>query len=228
MRLAPILAALLAACAGPAATIKPGYDFTGIRRVALLGFDDFPRQPGSGNVVASIFEKHLLGANYSVVERRRVSDILREHAFSASGAVDPRTAKSLGQLLGVDALILGSITSFSPGREGTVMVDRSEDSTQPVMRPVTRQERVGDQWVPVTRDEVVGYRTIHNRRREPQTYTVYASVGVAARMVDVKTGEVLWIGSDTETGYDLEGAAEDAAQRILKSVKSTWPKLNPS
>lgn len=223
-RLGPsLMAAFLAACAGPAATIHARFDFSSVRRVALLGFDDFPGMRGSGVVVASVFEKHLLTAGYGVVERRRVRDLLREQSLSVSGAVDPRTARSLGRLLGVDALVLGSLTAFSPSRQDTVMVDRDEVSSQPILRHVVRREKVGDEWVSVGRDEVAGYHTTRTRRSDPQTHTTYAQAGVAARMVDVKTGEILWVGSSTESGYSLDAAAEAAAKRIMVAVKRTWP-----
>jgi curli biogenesis system outer membrane secretion channel CsgG len=225
LRAAALSTAFLCACASPVAFMRAGYDFSSIRRVALLGFDDFPRQAGSGAVVASMFEKYLIAANYSVVERRQVNDVLKEHRLNSSGAVDPKMVKSLGKMLGVDALMLGSLTSFTPGRQRTVVRDQVDERQEPIVRPVTHRTQNPDgTWNSQTGDEVVGYNVVRTHRDVPQQLIDYAQAGIAVRMVDVKTAEVLWVGSDTETGYTLEDAADSVSRAILNAVKKTWPK----
>src|SRR5258708_7571707 len=100
------------ACSRPIVAIKPGVDFTKINRVAILGFDDYPREPNSGEVVGSVFEQHLVSTGWSVVERRRVKELLAEQRLSATGAIDPKTAQKIGGILGVDALVMGAVTTF--------------------------------------------------------------------------------------------------------------------
>jgi curli biogenesis system outer membrane secretion channel CsgG len=53
---------------------------------------------------------------FTVVERNQVNAILREQDFGLSGAVDPSTAAEIGRILGVQAVLLGSITQFSIDR----------------------------------------------------------------------------------------------------------------
>ena len=47
-----------------------------------------------------------------------------------------------------------------------------------------------------------------------------ASVGITARMVSCKTGEVVWHGSYTRTAYDFNNAANEAVKALLRSIKS--------
>jgi curli biogenesis system outer membrane secretion channel CsgG len=225
-RLACCLAGIISVsgCVTPNIAIRQNFDFSKIRRVALVNFRDYPDQSDSGHVVAGAFEQALLKANYDVVERQQVDQILQEHTFSASGVVDPKTAKTLGKMLGVDALVMGSITDFSPAKSDMVLTDVEEERTQPVVVKKTKRRKQGEDWADVEQDVVEGYRTRRTTRQVPQTYTIDAVVGVAVRMVSVETGQVLWAGSSSERGLSVEEAAQSLAWRILRAVKITWPK----
>ena len=66
-------------CATPAVVfVSPDYASQHIQRVALLGFDDLPGQPGSGSMVADIFEKYLLTGPYQLVERNEADQVLAQ------------------------------------------------------------------------------------------------------------------------------------------------------
>ena len=49
---------------------------------------------------------------YSVIERKALDKILAEQNFSNSNRADPTSAARIGKILGVDAIIVGSITEF--------------------------------------------------------------------------------------------------------------------
>src|SRR3989441_6568339 len=49
---------------------------------------------------------------YSVIERKALDKILAEQNFSNSERADPSSAAKLGKILGVEAIIIGSITQF--------------------------------------------------------------------------------------------------------------------
>ncbi len=50
--------------------------------------------------------------SYSVIERKALDKIMAEQNFSNSNRADPASAARIGKLLGVDAIIVGSITQF--------------------------------------------------------------------------------------------------------------------
>lgn len=52
------------------------------------------------------------GKGFEVVDRTHLKIILQEHKLSSTGLIDPQTARKLGQIAGVDALITGSLTPF--------------------------------------------------------------------------------------------------------------------
>jgi curli biogenesis system outer membrane secretion channel CsgG len=85
----------------------------GKKKVAVIDFTDL--QGGSselGKYIAEQLTVDLVMArkDFSVLDRANLKSILAEHKLTASGLVDPDTAKKLGQFAGVDAIILGTIT----------------------------------------------------------------------------------------------------------------------
>ena len=56
---------------------------------------------------------------YRVIERKHLDTILAEQNFSNSDRANPSTAAQIGKVLGVNAMIVGSITQFGTGNVGT-------------------------------------------------------------------------------------------------------------
>lgn len=219
---AVLLAAALSGCATANVAVNRGFDFSSVRRVAVVGFRDYPRQRGSGAVVSGAFEQALLAAGYDVVERAQVDDVVRESALE--GSLDDSARRELGRRLKVDALVFGQVTDLQKPRERLMQVDVVDDRTTPVYERRSRRVQKDDGTEgEMVEDVVTGYQTAHVVRREPRQVTVDGRLGVAARMVDARTGAVLWSGSDSARAFTLEDAARGLADGILKAVKPTWP-----
>ncbi len=212
---------LLGACATANVAVKSGFDFSRVKRVAVVGFSDYSNRGGSGEILSGAFEQGLLAAGYNLVERAQVDQLLREKKLSAS---DPKAAKEIGRLLGVDALLLGRITDFREPREKLTHADVVDTHQDPVYVRKTKRVQNPDGTVGTTEETVIqGYRTTRVVRREPRAVTAYGRLGVSARLVFVPTGEVLWSGSDAASVYSFEESARSVADSILKAVKKTWP-----
>jgi curli biogenesis system outer membrane secretion channel CsgG len=89
------------------------------KKVAVMDFDFSSIQRWwSGNWdigkgVSDLIVKNLVNdGTYRVIERRALDAILAEQNFSNSDRANPSTAAAIGKILGVDAIILGSITQF--------------------------------------------------------------------------------------------------------------------
>lgn len=89
------------------------------KKVAIMDFDFSTIQHWwSGNWdigkgVSDLIVKNLVtDGSYRVIERRALDAILAEQNFSNSDRANPSTAAAIGKVLGVDAIILGSITQF--------------------------------------------------------------------------------------------------------------------
>jgi curli biogenesis system outer membrane secretion channel CsgG len=147
------------------------------KRVAVMNFDYATVHSG----VASIFgtdvdigkgisdllvDRLVTTGVYSVIERKALDKILGEQNFANSDRVDPTTAAKIGRILGVDAIILGSITQF--GRD-----DQSTSVGGGAVGGITRRFGIGGV-----------------QRREAK-----AVVAINARLIDTTTAEILAVAS---------------------------------
>ncbi len=102
------------------------------KRVAVLDFDyatvrssvaaiwGTDRDVGRG-IADLLVEKLVQSGTYSVIERKALDKVLAEQNFSNSDRADPNTAAKIGRILGVDAIILGSITQFGRDDKATTL-----------------------------------------------------------------------------------------------------------
>jgi curli biogenesis system outer membrane secretion channel CsgG len=65
-----------------------------------------------GTYIAESLSTHLVRANLGIVERNLLEKVLKEQAFQETGAVNRETAKRIGQLIGADAIVTGSVTNL--------------------------------------------------------------------------------------------------------------------
>lgn len=73
-----------------------------------------------GKGIADLLVENLVKSGaYSVIERKALDKILAEQNFSNSDRADPTTAAKLGRILGVDAIVIGSITQFGRDDKAT-------------------------------------------------------------------------------------------------------------
>src|SRR5882672_10004191 len=100
------------------------------KRVAVFDFDYatvhssvaaiFGQDVDIGKGISDLLVKYLVkDGTYSVIERKAMDKILAEQNFSNSDRANPTSAAKLGKLLGVDAIIVGSITQFGNDTKNT-------------------------------------------------------------------------------------------------------------
>src|ERR1035441_3350595 len=92
-------------------------------RIAVLDFDYatvhtysaaiFGSDVDIGKGIADLLVTDLVkDGSFSIIERKALDKIMAEQNFSNSNRADPTSAAKLGKLLGVDAILVGSITQF--------------------------------------------------------------------------------------------------------------------
>jgi curli biogenesis system outer membrane secretion channel CsgG len=162
------------------------------KRVAVMDFEYGTVQGGVsavfgqnvdiGKGIADLLVDRLVrDGTYSVIERKALQKLLAEQNFSNSDRADSNSAAKIGKMLGVDAIIIGSITQF--GRD-----DKNVGVGGGVMRGVGAKYGLGN----------VG---VKNSK---------AVVGISARTVLVETGEIILVasgkGESTRSGTTMLGA----------------------
>jgi curli biogenesis system outer membrane secretion channel CsgG len=102
------------------------------KRVAVLDFDygtvrsyvtaiwGSDQDVGKG-VADLLVQKLVQDGKYRVIERKQLEKILAEQNFNNSDRADPATASRIGKVLGVDAIIVGSITKFGRDDKSTTV-----------------------------------------------------------------------------------------------------------
>lgn len=210
-----LLTVAACACAHKSA-VNRHYDLRSVRRVGVVAFE---APQGLLLGAEDLFAKHLLHHGYNVVERRTIAALLDEQRLGLSGLYSPRTAKRVGRILGVDALLLGSVTEFSPGRRDVVMARSRYTYHHPILSYRTRS---GPDGALVTVAEQTGVNVMQESRDYPQVVSQDASVGLVVRLVDVESGEILWVGSAHRAAGDPVAAAESAAAHLVRQLRRHW------
>lgn len=111
---------------GPASQSAPARKI----RVAVFDFDYgtvhrdvyalFGSDVDVGKGIAQLLVTNLVkDGTYSVIERKALDKILAEQNFSNSDRANPTSAAKIGKLLGVDAIVVGTITQFGGENKNT-------------------------------------------------------------------------------------------------------------
>jgi hypothetical protein len=187
--------------------------------VVLAGFQNFPGADGSGEVTSAIFEKYLLLAGYTLADRSQAEAAMAEEGVTLNGNMDPSALRLLADKLGVDAVAYGQITDFTDTSDRTVMEDRPLEQTSPIISHQTVDQRIGNgQHVSTDNEVVTGYATTYTDVPVQTTETLAAHAAISVRLVDARSGEMLWSGSASADGLRLQNALEDASANVMQSV----------
>jgi curli biogenesis system outer membrane secretion channel CsgG len=173
------------------------------KRVAVLSFDDAAVKASAaaalgsshdvGASLADVVVKELLkSGTYSLIERRAIDEVLKEQNFSNSSRADAKTAAAIGRLLGVEAIIIGTVTQFGID-ESAVGVGSG-----------TLGGRIG--------------RAIGAGKR----VNTKATVGMTARMVDTSTGEILTAASGSGESNKASVATSGSITGALDMTSSSF------
>jgi curli biogenesis system outer membrane secretion channel CsgG len=128
-------AALLAAGCAPSKTVKQqqatsvnetelvSSQYTGPkRRIGVVEFENKSAygQGRLGGAASDILVTELVkSGKFIVVERDRMNKIMEEQKFQAQGMTDPQTVAKMGQILGLEAIVVGSVSQFGVKKEGS-------------------------------------------------------------------------------------------------------------
>ncbi|MFA5181787.1 MAG: FlgO family outer membrane protein [Syntrophales bacterium] len=114
-----ILCACVPASIQQESIVKPSDGVTipsQVNRIAVSEFADERHDKSSfPNPAIELQEKiinRLVTKKINVMERRQLNKILDEQKLSQSGLIDEKTVSKIGNLLGVDAILVGSIVDY--------------------------------------------------------------------------------------------------------------------
>lgn len=199
-----------------------------IRRIAVLPLENPFDDRVAGPLIAEELNLQLgkLGA-FELIERSRISELMKEQDLDTLTRFDATTAAKIGKLLGVQAVVMGSVTKFRrhpSDKQDTVYVVKHEyhrslwddewryrdyhhyhhdhhGGYEPGNRPGEHRGNDNDAAealaVLAACLLIVTIVGIIWYATRPQPT---AEVGANLRLVDVETGEVLWQADDVFAG----------------------------
>ncbi|MCU0645785.1 MAG: hypothetical protein MUC94_16190 [bacterium] len=97
------------------------------KRVAVFAFEDktdhtwhwWTGQPVGQGMADMLVTELVKSGKYKVIERQEIDKILSEQKMGQTGLVTPESAAKVGQLLGVELAIIGSVTEFGHKKSDT-------------------------------------------------------------------------------------------------------------
>lgn len=182
-------------------TKKVESDYTGPkRRVAIIDFENKTTYGQRlGNTATDIMITEIAkSGKFILIERSKMNKLLEEQKLGMTGVINPNTAAKAGKILGLNAIITGSVSQFGSKTEGS------------------------DYLITKTKRQIVE-ATVDVRVVDVETGQIlYADSGKG--IVKRSTGKFLGMG--TKAGYDetLEGEALRAA--IVKLVHNIIYQIN--
>ncbi len=210
-KLAALFVAFLFCACTPKSVLSPTYDFSQINRIGIMAFSN---SWADLNGVENLFAKYLIQSGFKVVERAQLESILREHNISVSGYLAPDTTREIGRILGVDTLLVGEVSSYSPARTELTMTASRRSESRPIMRQDVMRMPDGTY---VGYQRPAGTQISNSVDMRPTEYTINAKVALIAKLIDVETAEIVWIGSDSEESSRPLDAADYMARQLVKS-----------
>lgn len=208
--LALLFAFFLMSCT-PKTVLSPTYDFNQINRIGIMAFAN---SWADLNGVENLFAKYLIRSGFKVVERAQLESVLREHNISVSGYLAPETTREIGRILGVDVLLVGEVSSYTPARTELALTSSRRSESRPVLQQDVMRLPDGTY---VGYQRPVGTQISNSVEVRPTQYTINAKVALIAKLVDVETAEIVWIGSDSEESAQPLQAADHLARQLVKS-----------
>lgn len=166
------------------------------KRVGIVSFENKTGHPGVGQAAIDVLTTELAKTGqFIVVERAEIEEVLKEQGLGQSGAVNPATAAQAGKILGLQGIIVGSVSEFG----------RSKVKTHFPLNTVT----VGDYATQV----VIDVRIIDAETGQ----ILMADSGKGA--VKIKEGQVLGFGQSTPYDTTVDGEAFRAAvQQFMQNL----------
>ena len=163
-----------------------------IKRIAVSPFTDKSNTSGKYGAVSDILTDHIVSRLISaavnnefvaIISRSQLETVMKEQQLSASGLVNDASSVRLGQILGANEILAGSILQISVSPERTVSV-QSEDETEVVLRTEEYTDDEGN-----TQEREIKGKVYFRYRKFTKTASV--NISTSYSILDVETGKIL-------------------------------------
>jgi curli biogenesis system outer membrane secretion channel CsgG len=209
-------------------------------RIAVLDFHS-PEQTQGGSLVSDMFASLLRKEKYQVFERDKIQRILDEQQLAFEGRViqsDLEVAETLGRLETVDYMVFGAVTIYKSKAQSIYLplYMRQDDREKYKEKYNAYKEWHLNRWFPfplyffepedeklkILRhvEDVWSLEELENEYQKvlKHEYRVIATIGISAKIVDVRTGEIVWTGQAETNDFTLVNGTERILNEFLISM----------
>lgn len=210
----PIL--LFVGCATHTA-ISKSYDFSQMHKIGITKFHSTDK---SVRGVEDIFAQHLLDYGFTIVDKGKLYQIVKanniDKQIDNQGSFSPDKMKEIADLTGIDVLLIGEISSYIPAQRGVTITEKQNIYMDPGTTTIFSDRQLGDSSIKRIDQSSSNINT--ETEQVPVEYTISSQIGLIAKLVDVKTGDIVWMGSISMSGNDGLEAAQNAVEYLVKKL----------
>ena len=92
-------------------------------KIGIKEFGNTTQQQDLGKMIVEIFTTAFVKSEaFAIVERQQLEKVLHEYELNQSGMIDSSTAKEIGHILGVDAILTGNVSQIGNDQRVDVRV----------------------------------------------------------------------------------------------------------
>jgi len=94
-------------------TLIPSNNWSNIKCVAIIPFQNLTEHPSAGNIMADIIATELyITQRFGVIERTEVQRFAKDMGITLGNEIDSSLARRIGELMSVEGVIIGTVTEF--------------------------------------------------------------------------------------------------------------------
>ena len=194
--------------------------------IALLPFNE-PAGSGAGSLMTDSLILSLKNRGYKVVDRDSIERIMKEHGMLAerkTSADDLEMINKLGKIISAKYFIFGAITDYSAKSEtvsiSPVIVDSEKGRYQKEFSAYNAYYASEEEQPPLTLKSLQTWEMDYVSK--PKSYYItIARVGITAKMVDVSSTKIMWVGIANTTDMRLQEAVKRIANTMIDDFTGT-------
>jgi TolB-like protein len=219
-------------------------------KIAVLPFSYIDKRISNGGDIISerLTTQMVKMGKFKVIEREFLQNVLKELHLEATGVVDVATTKELGKVLGVDAILTGSLIDNGDraveANARIIKTDTAEVIATSSVKITRDWSEVGDTQphgqseYPSQQQPASGYQSSEAAVSSQQTYSgrkwnrkiktyfdVLFGIGSSAKM-DLTFQNNTYGFSEQDLGIDINGSGSVDTARVYNNIKFTGMDLN--
>jgi len=208
-------------------------------KIAVLSFEA-PEDNKGGILVSDIFSSLLQQQGFDVVERNHIDQILREQQLIGTGRTvlsDLEIASKLGKLIAADYMVFGAVTLYKSEGQTVYLpiLIKTEDRDEYTKEYNRYKEWYLNKFWPlwtskeerakILRAELKIF-SLEELEDELKKYSstefkVIASIGISAKVVNVRDAKIYWMGQAETTDFTLVNGTNRILTKFIEAIQST-------